>query len=68
MTINCAATPVFLAPRPSTASPSRIRRIAPDNVGTATISPFCSGERWSDSPIWTPSGPRMVQTMKEKSK
>ncbi len=40
MTMVCAISPVRLEPIRSTNSPSRIRRKAPDRIGTATIKPF----------------------------
>ena len=68
MTMSCARMPVFFAPMRSTSRPSAMRRIAPERMGSATMKPFCSAERWSDSPICAPSGPSTVQTMKLKSK
>src|SRR5271170_2290605 len=60
--------PAFLAPTRSTNSPSKIRKQAPARIGSATMNPFCSAERFSDSPICAPRGPSTVQTMKLKSK
>jgi hypothetical protein len=65
---NLADDAVFFGPIWSTSTPLTKRRKAPANRGTATMNPFCAGFRCRSLEIATPSGPRITQTMKLRSK
>jgi hypothetical protein len=67
-TISWPMMPVFLGPMRSTSTPLTSRSSAPASTGMATIRPFWAGSRWKSLAMATPSGPRITQTMKLRSK
>ena len=68
MTMTWPMMAAFFGDRRSTRIPMTMRRSAPASTGVATIRPFSAWERPRSLAMPTPSGPRMTQTMKARSK